>query len=186
MPDCRRELFRQFLEVFGSFRQHDGRTALPDGIQNVPANQPVAALVGDQYLVERMELHADVRISEGRRMERSWADHHAVRKGALGRLLLGVNAVSNRTAVHEDDRVMTILARQGGRQPRDVSRLGTSGNLLEAGRREMMAFVHDQMPVPANSIVHHAVAHQALHQCHIQCAGGLLLPSPDATDGLWG
>ena len=119
-------------------------------------------------------------------MERRWADQHAVRKGSLGRLLLGVNAVSNRSAVHEDDRVMAVLARQGGGQPRDVSRLGAPGNLLKAGRREMVTFVHDQMTVLANAIIHHAVANQTLHQRHVQSAGGLLLPSPDAADGLGG
>ena len=69
MSNGGRQTLRQLREVFGSLCQHDGRTALPGGIQDVTANQPVAALVGDQRVIERMELHADVRIDGGRRKE---------------------------------------------------------------------------------------------------------------------
>ena len=51
------------------------------------------------------------------------------------------------TALHEDDRMVAVLARDGGGQPRDESRLRPTDDLLEALGGQMMAFIHDEMTV---------------------------------------
>ena len=50
-------------------------------------------------------------------------------------------------ALHEDDRMVAVLARDGGGQPRDESRLRPADDLLEALGGQMVAFVHDEMAV---------------------------------------
>ena len=62
-------------------------------------------------------------------------------------LHLGVHHMPHRSALHEDDWLVAILAGHGGRQPGDVFRFRAPGHLLEAVGRQMMTFVHDQVAV---------------------------------------
>ena len=66
------------------------------------------------------------------RPKASRAHDHLVRERPRGRLLSGVDAIPHRAALHEDDRMMAVLARDGGRQAGDEPRLGSAGHLFEA------------------------------------------------------
>ena len=101
-----------------------------------------------------------------------------------GRLRLGIDAMANRSALHEDDRMMAVLARDGGRQARDELRLRLTDDLLETLGGQMVTFIHDEMAVFCQPIAHDALAHQALDDRHVERAGRLFSPAADATDRL--
>jgi len=58
-----------------------------------------------------------------------------------------INAMPNRAALHEDNRMMTIFAGHGRGQSEDVARLRSAGHKLKTRRRKMMALVDNQMTV---------------------------------------
>ena len=55
-------------------------------------------------------------------------------EGARRGLYAGIDLMSNRTALHEDDRMVTILACEGCRQANDESGFGLAYNLFETVR----------------------------------------------------
>ena len=101
-----------------------------------------------------------------------------VLEGPRRRLRLRVDAMPHRTALHEDDRMMAVLPRDGRRQAEDESRLRAADDLLEAVRRQMVAFVDDHMTVVADAIVDDTFADQALNDGNIEQPVGLCRPPP--------
>ena len=78
--------------------------------------------------------------------------------------------------------MVSVFARDGGRQAEDKTRLGTTSDLLEAVGRQMMAFVDDQMTVVADAVVHDAFADEALDHRDIKAAGRLSPPAANPVD----
>ena len=74
----------------------------------------------------------------------------------------------DRPALHEDDRVVAILAGDGRRQPEHEPRLGLSRDLLEAVGRQVMALVDDQVAVVGDAIVDDALSDEALNHGDIE------------------
>src|SRR5687768_11026112 len=79
-----------------------------------------------------------------------------------GGLRSGVNAIARRTALHEDDRVMTVLARHGSRQTEQIFRLRAPHHGLETDGGKVMAFIDDKMPAIRNDVVRLAFTCKAL------------------------
>ncbi|EXI75345.1 MAG: hypothetical protein AW07_01246 [Candidatus Accumulibacter sp. SK-11] len=92
--------------------------------------------------------------------------------------------MTDRSALHEDDRVMPVLAGHGRRQAKDIPGLRSPDQLLKARRRQVMAFVHDQMTVVPDTVIDHAGADEALDQRHVERAVRLVAAAADAADGL--
>jgi hypothetical protein len=67
---------------------------------------------------------------------------------------LPIDAETHRPALHEDDGVMALLARDGGGKAQNALCLGAARHLLEADGREMMALIHNEMTVPGDEIIH--------------------------------
>ena len=63
------------------------------------------------------------------------------------RLGTRINAMSNRSALHEDDRMVTIFAGHSRGKPEDIARLRAAGHELKTRRRKMVALVDNQMTV---------------------------------------
>ena len=59
-------------------------------------------------------------------------DENVVRERSRGGLALRVNAMTNRAALHEDDRVMSILASNRRGQTGHELRFGSAGDQLKA------------------------------------------------------
>jgi hypothetical protein len=59
-------------------------------------------------------------------------------------------------ALHEDDRMVTVLACDGCRQTNDESRLGSAYHLLETVSRQVMALINDHMAVLSDAVIYHA------------------------------
>ena len=88
----------------------------------------------------------------------------------------------DRATLHEERRVLAILSRHGGRQPGDVACLGPVGDLREAGRRDVVAFVHHHVTVVRDAVVHLPVPDQALDRGDVDPALELLATATQATD----
>src|SRR5580658_11204403 len=91
--------------------QYNRRTSLSNGLDHLAANELIPILVTDQFAIEFLKLHSHVRIALAQRPKVGRAYNHEVFKGARRRLLLGIDAVTNGSALHEDDRVVAIFTR---------------------------------------------------------------------------
>ena len=74
-------------------------------------------------------------------------------------------------------RIIASLRRRG--QPNDVSRLCRRQHALERDRWQMMALVHDDLPVAGHEIRNGFLAHQALDHRDVDSAGGVALSVTD-------
>ena len=74
----------------------------------------------------------------------------------------------DRAALHEDDRVVTILPGDGSGQPEHEPRSRLPGDLFEAVGRQMVALVHDQVTVAGHTIIDDTLLDQALNHRDIQ------------------
>ena len=90
-----------------------------------------------------------------------------------GSLHLCIDAMAHRSTLHENDRLMAVLACDGSGQPGDELRPGVPDDLLKTVRRQMVAFVDDDMAVRRDQVIHRAFACQALDDCHVNRAGRL-------------
>lgn len=121
-------------EVIVPLGENEWRPTDVHGLDDVVADAAVAQFVIDQLLVESLELHSLVAIRTAVRMERRGLHEDEVLEGASGRLRFCVHSMANRSALHEDDGMVAVLARDSRRKPRDESRLGLTRHLLEAVR----------------------------------------------------
>src|SRR5690348_1966815 len=67
-------------------------------------------------------------------------------------------------------------------QSDDIARLRRRQDSLERHRREMVAFVDDDLPVAGHEIRHAIVTNQALDHCDVDPAGRVALSSTDLPD----
>src|SRR5215469_3602223 len=91
-------------------------------------------------------------------------------KGTGRGLFLGVDTITDGAALHEDDRVVTVLPRHGCGQPGNKLRLCPTSNLLKTAGGQMMTFVNNQMAVFSYTVVHGAPARQTLNERDINHA----------------
>ena len=168
--------------MVGTFCEYHRRTPCTDCGNDILADEAVSTLVSDQPVIEFMKMVSGIRIGYVGLVERCGAHQHIVREGTSLRLLFGVNPVSYRPALHENNRMVAVLAAHGGRETSNILGLGPSGNLLETGGCYMMALIHNKMPIVANQIIHHTFAHKTLNDSHIQSTCGLSPSSSDLTD----
>ena len=92
---------------------------------------------------------------------------------------LGIDAMTNRAALHEDDWMMAVLSRHRRGQTEHVSRLGLPRDGFKAHGGKVMAFIDDDMPVVGDQIGDDALSDQALHERDIDVSGRLLLSAVD-------
>ena len=131
MANLRRKFLRQFIEVVGSLGQHHRGSPVTDSGNDVLADQAVSALIRDQRVIKVMEMHSGIGIRAVGLPKRCRTNQHIVNKRTFCRLLFGVDPVSYRPALHQDDRVVAVLPGYSGREAGDVFGLGLPGNLLK-------------------------------------------------------
>ena len=76
----------------------------------------------------------------------------------------GIDMVADRTKLHHDERIVSILAHDGRRQPQYVSARCGINNGLKRFRRHGMTFIDDYLPVLFYTRIDNALAEKALHQ----------------------
>src|SRR2546426_10788375 len=91
-----------------------------------------------------------------------------VRERPEASLLPGIDAVTHRAALHENNRVVPVFPVDGSGEPGDVSALGPAGDQFKAPGRKVVALVHNQMAIRSEAVVYDSFPHEALHQRHIQ------------------
>jgi hypothetical protein len=94
--------------------------------------------------------------------------------------------MSNRPALHEDDRMVTILACDGGRQAKDESGLGLTHHRLETVRRQMVAFVDDHLAVIGDEVSDYVFADETLNDGDVNPSSRSTSASADSTDRFGG
>ena len=107
-----------------------------------------------------------------------------MRERSRRRLGLRVHAMSNRPALHKNDRVVPVLASHRGGQTGDELCFGAPHGQFKAARRNMMTFIHNEMPVSGHTIVHHFLANETLHQGNVQRARQLVASTAQSPNGL--
>ena len=142
-------------------------------------------IVRNQFIVEIVELDSHIRIGRSQRAKRRGTDMHRVLKGAGSGLRFRIDAMTHGSALHEDDRMVAVLACDGGGQPRDKLRLCTANYLLEAVGRQMMALIHDKVTVFRHLIADVALTHQTLNDGDVQRARRLLSAAANPAYRLW-
>ena len=96
-----------------------------------------------------------------------------VLKWPLDRRRLRVNSVPYWATLHEDDWVVSILASHRRGQPKYELSLCPSRYEFETVCRQMVAFIHDHVPVVGYAVVDNALADEALNDGHIDSSRGL-------------
>jgi hypothetical protein len=90
--------------------------------------------------------------------------------------------MTHRSALHEDNRMVSILAGHGRGQSQDIPRLGAPRDLFEAKSGQMMTFIHDEMTVARDLIRHLRLADETLYQSNVDSSRGLTATAADGTD----
>jgi len=113
--DACREFLFEAVEMVIPLGQYQRRPPILNRVENVLADSPSSRLVSAQLLVQDLKFDALVRIRISVRLKRCRLNEHEVLERAGCRLCASIHLMSNRTALHEDDRMVTILACDGCR-----------------------------------------------------------------------
>ena len=105
-------------------------------------------------------------------------------EGAGGGLRLRIDRMPHRPALHDNDRMVAVLASDRGGEPQDEPGLGPADDLLEAPGRQMVTLVHDDLAVLRHAILDDALVDQALNHGHVQRTGCLLVAASYAANRL--
>src|SRR5271169_1205368 len=98
---------RQMLLPLG---QQQRFAPLAHDAQHVPADHLVSRRISSKRLIERLKLEAWVLPGRRERAKIRRSNHGKMSEWARGSLVFGIYAVANRAALHEDDRMMPVLA----------------------------------------------------------------------------
>ena len=119
-----------------------GDTALVNRGDHIGANELTPSRVRHQRRIESLKLCACILSHGFYSSETSRTNHDVVSKWARRSLLLSIDTISHRAALHEDDRMMAIFSGHRGGQPGDEPGFGAAGHHFEAVRRQVMALIH--------------------------------------------
>ena len=183
MLDAGRQPLGQGIEMLVALGQHQRRSTFVNGLEHVIADELIAGLVRDQLASTALGTgfaRSSAAAPVGRKPVGT--DMDGMFEGACGCLRLGVDPMTNRSALHEDDRMVPVFASDRGGQARDELCLCLADDLLETVRGQVVAFVHDEMSVIADQIIHDSLARQALNERHVERPGRLLSPAADSAD----
>jgi len=98
------------------------------------------------------------------------------------RLHASIHLMSDRTALHEDDRMVTVLACDGCRQADYKSGFGLAYYLLETVRRQVMALVDNHMAVLGDAVIDHALSDETLNYADVDVSSRAAPTTSDSTD----
>ena len=85
-----------------------------------------------------------------------------------GRLTPRINGEPDRTELHVGDRVVPVSPLRSGSESGDVTRFGFAEYTLEGNCGNVVALVHDDMPVLANEVVHLSFSDDALNHRDVE------------------
>ena len=165
--------------------EKDRRASRLQRRQHVVEDQGIALLVRGQRGIDLLDRRA-LLVRVRRQPEPRRAQDRAVPERMPPGLRLRAHPEPDRAALHEHDRMMAVLARDGRRQTEHEFRLRAARDRLEAHRREVVALVDHEMPVARDDVVHLMLPHEALDDADIDDAARLALSAADPPDGRCG
>jgi hypothetical protein len=118
------------------------RAAVFERRQDVVKDQIISCGVLSELCVQLLDCRLLIRLTS-RKLKFSAPENDFVVGRSSRRLLPGIDAMTDRTALHEDDRVVAVLPRHRGRQPEHVSGLGRSCDGFKA---------HGGIPLPCSDL----------------------------------
>src|SRR5688572_14809029 len=92
--------------------------------------------------------------------------------------------MSNRAALHEDNRMVPVLACDGCRQTNDEAASGVAYHLLETVSRQVMALVDNHVAVLGDAVVSCAFSEQTLKDADVNQSSRSISSSADSPDRL--
>jgi hypothetical protein len=184
VANVRLQHLRKPVEMLVALGEDQRRAPRPDAVHDILADAARAGVVVDQRPTERLKLQALVSLRSLERLECRGPHQHPVLKRPDRGLRARIDAMPNRTALHEDDRMMAILARDGGGEACHKSRLGLPCHLLEAARWQVVAFVDYELTVIRYAVVDYARPGQTLDYGHVDKASRTAPAAADAADRL--
>src|SRR5450631_4290942 len=95
---------------------------------------------------------------------------------------LGIHAMTHRSALHEDNRMVAILPGHGRGQSQHISRFGAPRDQFEAKSGQVMTLIHDEMAVASDLIRHLRLADETLYQSNVDSSRGLTATAADGTN----
>ncbi|HEY7188645.1 MAG TPA: hypothetical protein VH436_18945 [Vicinamibacterales bacterium] len=170
------------VEVLISLRQDQRRTPVANGVDNVLADSPSTSCVLDQLLIERLEFDTLVLIGVPRRLEARWLNQHEMLERPRRRLCARTHLMPNWAALHEDDRMVTVLACDGCRQADNKSSFSLACHLFATVRRQVVAFVDDHMAVLGDTVIDDTLADETLNDGDVNPSGRSISSAADPTD----
>src|SRR5216684_5533502 len=163
VTNVRGKLTLKTCEVLVAFCEHERRSPVTHGLHDLVGNRSIPGLVINQELVKRLELNPFVGRCAARWMKGSGTDEDGVLEGPRGRLRPCVHAIAYRAALHEDDRLVTVLPRDRRGQTSDESSLCAADDLFKAVSRQVVAFIDDHLPIVTNAVIDDTIADEALN-----------------------
>ena len=115
-------------------------------------------------------------------LEAGGANDDFVGEGAFGGLLTGIDGVPNWAALHEDDGMVAVLAGDGGGEAEDEFGLGPADREFETLRREVVAFIDDDVSVVGDEVFDDALADETLDHGDIDLTGEFLTSASKTSD----
>src|SRR5262249_51813226 len=93
-----------------------------------------------------------------------WTWENKMTEWSSGGLLPRIHPIPDSTALHQDDRMMTVLTKWRSRQTEHVTRSHVALDLFETERGKVVALIDDHLSIFGYNVVHHALAIQALEK----------------------
>ena len=131
-----------------------------------------------------LELDAFVRGWSFLRLESRGLHQHDMLERARRALGSRIHAVPNGPALHEDDRMMAVLAGHGCGQAYNEPGLGLARHALEALRGDVVTFIDDHVSVLADAVIDDALANKAVNNGDVEGACSTVPATADASDRL--
>ena len=103
-------------------------------------------------------------------------------KWSFSSLLAIADPVSDRAALHKDNRVMPVFTGQRRRQTKKTSGLALPRDQFKTECRQMMTFVNNHKTVVADKIVNHSFFAQALNRGNVNYSSGVAFTAADGSN----
>ena len=153
---------------------HERRSALANRLENISDDLPVSLFVGNQCGVR--VVNCEIRdLSRHSETSRPRNDQMPERRPFGG--LAGTEVEPNRSALPENDRVVSVLSARRRGQTDNELRFDLPHDLLETEGGQVVTLIHDDVSILGNTVPHFAVTMQALKQGDIDKSLPLVLAS---------
>jgi len=121
----------------------------------------------------------------GRHPEISLSWQYQVAEGRAFGGLTSAQVEPDRTALHENDRMMAVLASRRRSQTDDELRFDLPHDLFETEGGQVVTLIGNHVPILGNAVLHVTFTLQALKQGHIDQSSPAVLAANNLTNGLW-